>query len=89
MDINRRKAEVEAESYAYVVSYQLGLDTLSYSFGYVASYSNGKLQTLNTSLERIKNTSQAPKLENQRHLIERAFFRSKILICFFMNYLRN
>ena len=58
-DINRRKAEVEAESYAYVVSYQLGLDTLSYSFGYVASYSNGKLQTLNASLERIKNTSQA------------------------------
>ncbi len=31
----------------------------SYSFGYVASYSNRKLKSLIDSLEHIKNTSQA------------------------------
>jgi hypothetical protein len=37
----RQLAELEAESTAYVVCQCLGLDTASYSFGYVASWAGG------------------------------------------------
>lgn len=38
---NRGRCEVEAESVAYVVLSALGVDTAEYSFGYVASWSDG------------------------------------------------
>lgn len=49
-----REKEVEAESVAYVVCQQLGIDTAEYSFGYVAGWSKGKgLEELKSSLSRI------------------------------------
>lgn len=54
-----RKAEVEAESVAFVVCSSLGLDTSSYSFEYVATWSSGKeLNELKGSLSIIENTSK-------------------------------
>ncbi len=38
---NRHLAELEAESTAYVVCHRLGLDTSSYTFGYVATWAGG------------------------------------------------
>jgi len=54
-----RKAEVEAESVAFVVCSSLGLDTSSYSFEYVATWSSGKeLNELKGSLSIIEKTSK-------------------------------
>jgi len=41
---NRGLCETEAESAAYITSLVLGLDTSSYSFGYVAGWSGGKTE---------------------------------------------
>ncbi|NLK23155.1 MAG: ImmA/IrrE family metallo-endopeptidase [Clostridiales bacterium] len=50
--------EVEAESIAYVVSNVLGIDTSSYSFGYVGGWSKDKeLSQLKSSLDTIQKTS--------------------------------
>jgi hypothetical protein len=38
---NRPLAELEAESVAYVVCHELGMDSSAYSFGYVASWAGG------------------------------------------------
>ena len=38
---DRRLAELEAESTAYVVCHHLGLDSASYTFGYVAIWAGG------------------------------------------------
>ena len=49
--INRNAAEVEAESIAYVVSNHFNIDTSSYSFEYIASWSKNKeLKELKSSL---------------------------------------
>lgn len=51
---NRRTAEIEAESTAFVVCDHYGIDTSDYSFPYLASWSGGKeLPELQASLERI------------------------------------
>lgn len=56
--IKRSTAEVEAEAVAYVVCEHFGLDTSSYSFGYIASWSSGKeLNELEDSLSRIQHES--------------------------------
>lgn len=50
--------EVEAESIAYVVSNTLGIDTSSYSFGYVGAWSKDKeLTQLKSSLDTIQKTA--------------------------------
>lgn len=50
--------EVEAESIAYVVSNILGIDTSSYSFGYVGGWSKDKeLSQLKSSLDTIQKTA--------------------------------
>ena len=55
---NRATAEVEAESVAYVVCNQLGIDTSDYSFEYLASWSSGKdLKELKSSLSVIQKTA--------------------------------
>ena len=55
-----RKAEVEAESVAFVVCSALGLDTSSYSFEYIANWSSGKeLKELKTSLSVIEKDSKS------------------------------
>lgn len=56
---NTRTKEVQAESIAYTVSSYFGLDTSSYSFGYIAGWSSGKeLSELRESMEVIKDTSK-------------------------------
>lgn len=43
---NKRLAELEAESTAYIVCQALGLDTSDYSFGYIASWAGGGEQAI-------------------------------------------
>ena len=53
-----RTKEVEAESIAYVVCNNMGLDTSEYSFGYIASWSsNKKIEELKNSMNTIRETS--------------------------------
>lgn len=55
---DRRTKEVQAESVAYTVCQNLGLDTADYSFGYVAGWSSDKeTKELKNSLEVIRSTS--------------------------------
>lgn len=55
---DRPTKEVEAESIAYTVANALNIDTSSYSFKYVASWSTGKtVPELKASLETIKDTA--------------------------------
>ena len=57
-DKSRNTAEVEAESVAYVVCNQMGINTSDYSFDYIATWSSGRqLQELKSSLDTIKNTA--------------------------------
>lgn len=55
-----RRAEVEAESVAFVVCSALGLDTSDYSFEYIAIWSSGKeLKDLKASLSKIEQASKS------------------------------
>lgn len=57
---SRALAELEAESTAYVVCQALGIDSASYSFGYVATWAGGGDQALagiKASCERIQRTA--------------------------------
>lgn len=56
--VDRRTAEVQAESVAYAVSNSLGIDTSEYSFGYVAGWSSDKDHSeLKSSLQIIHDTA--------------------------------
>ncbi len=66
--------EVEAESIAYVVSNVLGIDTSSYSFGYVGGWSKDKeLTQLKSSLDIIQKTSHdlISNIEKELLLLQR------------------
>ena len=55
---DRHTEEVEAESIAYAVCQYFGIETSENSFGYIASWSQGKeLKELRSSLEVINRTS--------------------------------
>ena len=57
---DRPLAELEAESTAYVVCRQIGMDTGDYSFGYVASWAGGgerAITRIRSSCERIQKAS--------------------------------
>ena len=59
---DRRLAELEAESVAYVVCQSLGVDSGDYSFGYVATWAGGAEQAragIKASGERIQKTAAA------------------------------
>jgi DNA primase len=56
-DLTRPQAEVEAESVAYVVAAAHGLDTSGYTIPYVAGWSEGNLELLARSAERVVATS--------------------------------
>lgn len=49
----RGRAEVEAESVAFVVSQAAGLDTTAYSFDYVAAWSGGDPKKVKATAERV------------------------------------
>ena len=55
---SKNQKETEAESVAYVVCQHYGIDTSDYSFGYVASWSEGKeVPELKASLDTIRRTA--------------------------------
>jgi antirestriction protein ArdC len=55
-----RTREVQAESVAYVICQQYGLDTSEYSFGYIAGWSKDKeIAELKASLSVIRNEADA------------------------------
>lgn len=57
-DLSRRQKEIEAESVAYILCSHYGLDTGSYSFGYLAGYSSSRdMPELRASMERIHTAS--------------------------------
>jgi antirestriction protein ArdC len=56
---DRHEAEIVAEAVAYVVGQRLGLDTSSYSAGYVASWAGGDSQKLHTVAERIDTAARS------------------------------
>jgi antirestriction protein ArdC len=57
---DRRLAELEAESTAYVVCREMGLDTSDYSFGYVATWAGGgpeAILKIKASCDRIQRAA--------------------------------
>lgn len=68
---NRRAEEVEAESISYAVCQYYGIQTGENSFGYIASWSQGKeLKELRASLETINKTSCELISDIDRHYKE-------------------
>ena len=54
----RGRAEIEAESVAYIVCHAAGLTTAAYSFGYVAHWSGGDPATVKDTAERVVTTAR-------------------------------
>jgi antirestriction protein ArdC len=54
----RGRAEVEAESVAYLVSTAAGIDADQYSFAYVASWAGGDADIVQTTAERVLGCAQ-------------------------------
>ena len=68
---NRHTEEVEAESISYAVCKYFGIETGENSFGYIASWSQGKeLKELRDSLETINKTSGTLISDIERHYKE-------------------
>ena len=68
---DRHTEEVEAESISYAVCKYFGIETGENSFGYIASWSQGKeLKELRASLETINKTSGALISDIERHYKE-------------------
>jgi hypothetical protein len=57
--LTRGQREAEAESTAYVVLGALGFDTGAYSAPYVATWSEGNVETIRTALTEVSNTVKA------------------------------
>lgn len=71
--LDKRTIEVEAEATAFVVCEHFGMDTSTYSFPYIASWSSGKdLKELEDSLDRIQHGASAiiSKVEARYLLID-------------------
>ena len=68
---DRHTEEVEAESISYAVCKYFGIETGENSFGYIASWSQGKeLKELRASLETINKTSGTLICDIERHYKE-------------------
>ena len=66
---DKRTKEVEAESVAFVVCNEYGLDTSSYSFGYIAGWSTDKnITELMASFDRIRVESSKMINEIKQHM---------------------
>jgi hypothetical protein len=59
----RERAELEAESVAYVVCRELGIDSSAYSFGYLATWSGGGAEAQRAI------TESAQRIQKAAHLI--------------------
>ncbi|WP_324825143.1 DUF3991 domain-containing protein [Sinanaerobacter sp. ZZT-01] len=58
-DQSKTMREIQAESVAFMVCEQLGLDTSDYSFPYIASYENQELNELKESLRTIQQGTKS------------------------------
>ena len=68
---DRHTEEVEAESISYAVCKYFGIETGENSFGYIASWSQGKeLKELRASLETINKTASELITDIDRHFAE-------------------
>jgi len=68
---DRHTEEVEAESISYAVCQYFGIETADNSFGYIASWSQGKeLKELRASLETINRTSSELISSIEQHFKE-------------------
>ncbi len=68
---DRHTEEVEAESVSYAVCQYFGIETAENSFGYIASWSQGKaLKELRASLETINQTASALITDVERNFAE-------------------
>ena len=68
---DRHTEEVEAESISYAVCQYFGIETSDNSFGYIASWSQGKeLKELRASLETINRTSSELMSGIEKHFQE-------------------
>ena len=54
----RAQAEIEAESVAYLICGSHGLDTASYSFGYLATWADGDIDRVRDTSERVLATTR-------------------------------
>ena len=71
MKKDRHTEEVEAESISYAVCQYFGIQTGDNSFGYIASWSQGKeLKELRASLETINKTASGLITEIEKHFAE-------------------
>jgi antirestriction protein ArdC len=52
-DLDRARQEIEAESVAYIVLGANGIEADAYSFGYVAGWSDGDIDLVRTTSERV------------------------------------
>ena len=69
--LDRNTEEVQAESISFAVCAYYGIKTEENSFGYIASWSNGKeLSELKASLETINKTSSAMITDIDKHYAE-------------------
>ncbi len=57
--ICRGKCEVEAESVAYLVCSQIGIDAGEYSLPYAARWANGDLELIQKTAERVVTVARA------------------------------
>ena len=68
---SRNTEEVEAESISYAVCQYYGIETGENSFGYIATWSQGKeLKELRASLETINKTASELITDIDRHFVE-------------------
>ena len=68
---DRHTEEVEAESVSYAVCQYFGIETAENSFGYIASWSQGKeLKELRASLETINKTASELITDIEKHFAE-------------------
>ncbi|MGC9154978.1 MAG: ArdC-like ssDNA-binding domain-containing protein [Ferrimicrobium sp.] len=69
--VTRAIAEFEAESVAYLVCHAFGIESASYTFGYIMQWAGGPTQALEailTSGERIRTTAEVIVDAAQHHL---------------------
>jgi Zn-dependent peptidase ImmA (M78 family) len=56
---HRRRIEVEAESVAFLIAAEYGLDAADYSVGYTAHWANGDVQVIRETAERVIDAARA------------------------------
>ena len=85
-DLTRDIKEVQAESVAYVVSKNLGIDTSSYSFEYIASWSNlMEAKELKETLSSIKSISMELTDKIKSNIIKENIIEQNLELDLFKN----